>query len=439
MVANVNKQTSTTMSIRLDDSEDNISTHRSGSTLDIDSQSVSTESNSRSFQDTYYYKIIKFFSKFKILYVPILNWALLTFFITMLYKLILKYNTMYETNVLLTTITANVLLYGLSDTLAQNISCFLAMVQQKNNQRTREGSIGSIQLGNYSNAFSDQPDELALYTDFGDTTVQNNHGHHSQLEGQHFQKLSKQTDKDIFNFHRFVGFMFWGFVMAFVQICWYWVLNHFYTQEPTFVSVLERVMSDQLCSELRIRKKSPKLLDAIQNILQFAILVMLIFLIPQNSIMLGFTKRTEIEEFDQGFEERASKPSGFNLKIGFLVIYLSSLMFLLSSNYFEAQLPTKVASFDIEYYQNPSSVLEKIFEITEEGTVKVIEPSLYIDEHQTRLDMMIYEYYNDSSSVNETELNAFSTGLIFLQELESPFKNYFGLNGDLYYDIVDFS
>lgn len=246
MVANVNKQTSTTMSIRLDDSEDNISTHRSGSTLDIDSQSVSTDCNSRSFQDTYYYKIIKFFSKFKILYVPILNWALLTFFITMLYKLILKYNTMYETNVLLTTITANVLLYGLSDTLAQNISCFLAMVQQKNNQRTREGSIGSIQLGNYSNAFSDQPDELALYTDFGDTTVQNNHGHHSQLEGQHFQKLSKQTDKDIFNFHRFVGFMFWGFVMAFVQICWYWVLNHFYTQEPTFVSVLERVMSDQL-------------------------------------------------------------------------------------------------------------------------------------------------------------------------------------------------
>ncbi|ODQ60487.1 hypothetical protein WICANDRAFT_54438 [Wickerhamomyces anomalus NRRL Y-366-8] len=207
------------MSIRLDDSEDNISTHRRGSTLDIESQSVSTESNSRSFQDTYYYKIIKFFSKFKILYVPILNWALLSFFITMLYKLILKYNTMYETNVLLTTITANVLLYGLSDTLAQNISCFLAMVQQKNNQRTREGSIGSIQLGNYTNAFSDQPDELALYTDF---------------------------DEDIFNFHRFVGFMFWGFVMAFVQICWYWVLNHFYTQEPTFVSVLERVMSDQL-------------------------------------------------------------------------------------------------------------------------------------------------------------------------------------------------
>lgn len=186
------------------------------------------------------------------------------------------------------------------------------------------------------------------------------------------------------------------------------------------------------------KKTSPKLLDAIQNILHFTILVILIFLIPKNSIMLGFTKRTEIEEVDQGYEERASKPSGFNLKIGFLVIYLSSLMFLLSSNYFEAQLPTKVASFDIEYYQNPSSVLEKIFEITEEGTVKVIEPSLYIDEHQARLDMMIYEYYNDSSSVNETELNAFSTGLIFLQELESPFKNYFGLNGDLYYDIVDF-
>lgn len=174
-----------------------------------------------------------------------MNWAILTVYIILLYKLILKYSEMYEKNVLLTTITANVLLYGLSDTLAQNLSCFMAMLQQKN-QRNRTSSISSIQLGSYQpNVFKDQPDD-ALYTDYGDTTVINNHGHNSHLEGHNFQKLSKQTDKDIFNFYRFVGFMFWGFVMSFVQVCWYWVLNHFYTTEPTFVSVLERVMSDQM-------------------------------------------------------------------------------------------------------------------------------------------------------------------------------------------------
>lgn len=230
------------MSIRLEDSEDSSSIHRhSGG--DVESQSVASLSNK--YEQTYYYRIIKFLSKFKVFYIPIINWTILTVFIILLYKLILKYSEMYEKNVLLTTITANVLLYGLSDTLAQNLSCFMAMVQQKN-QRNRTSSISSIQLGSYHlTAFKDQPDD-ALYTDFGDSRVINNHGHNSHLEGHNFQKLSKQTDKDIFNFYRFVGFMFWGFVMSFVQVCWYWVLNHFYTTEPTFVSVLERVMSDQM-------------------------------------------------------------------------------------------------------------------------------------------------------------------------------------------------
>ncbi|CCH45511.1 Vacuolar membrane protein [Wickerhamomyces ciferrii] len=243
------------MSIRLED--DNTSIHRHGSIGDLESQTAdgstndenNNMNNNTNNNKTLTYRIIKFLSQFKLLYIPILNWVILIVLMCLLYKLILRYNSMYERTVLLTTITANILLYGFSDTLAQSLYCFLSMM--KNNKRaSRSDSISSIQLANYnggSNFRDEEQNEDLLYTDYGDPTIHNNHGHRNLLQsGESFKKLSHQTDDDVFNFYRFIGFMFWGFVMAFVQVCWYWVLNHFYTTEPTFVSVLERVMSDQL-------------------------------------------------------------------------------------------------------------------------------------------------------------------------------------------------
>lgn len=169
-----------------------------------------------------------------------LNWAILTLFVSLLYKLIYKYESLYEKSPMLTTITSNTLLYGLSDTLAQNLSCFYAMVSN-GNIRLRSHSTASISLHSYR----DQPDD-SFYTDYGDTSSIARQTSNSLIDGTSHQQLSEQTDKDVFNFHRFVGFMFWGFVMSFFQKGWYWVLNHFYNLEPTFVSALERVLSDQL-------------------------------------------------------------------------------------------------------------------------------------------------------------------------------------------------
>jgi protein Mpv17 len=105
---------------------------------------------------------------------------------------------------------------------------------------------GTITLDNYNAMISiDEPDD-SFYTDYGDAVRRQRQNSLQSINSQH-QPLSEQTDKDIFNFHRFVGFTFWGFSMAFVQVAWYWVLNHLFTTDPTFVSVLERVLSDQLC------------------------------------------------------------------------------------------------------------------------------------------------------------------------------------------------
>lgn len=219
------------MSIRLpEDFEPGLTTH------DDDSQSI--VSYNTKLRRTVYYRIIKYLSQFKIFYIPVLNWGILCVYLSLLYKLIQRYETLYEKSVLLTTMTTNTLLFGLSDTLAQSISCFLALVSER-------PYSASVSLDNYQPTVSrDQPDD-SFYADYGDTRSRQRQNSVQSVNSQ-FQLLSKQTDKDIFNFHRFLGFTMWGFAMSFVQVAWYWVLNHLFTADPTFVSVLERVLSDQL-------------------------------------------------------------------------------------------------------------------------------------------------------------------------------------------------
>ncbi|CEP24281.1 unnamed protein product [Cyberlindnera jadinii] len=231
------------MSIRLPDDEENLESHN-----DNDTQSVLSY-NTR-LKRTVSYRIIKYLSQFKFCYIPVLNWLILFFYLSMLYKLIQKYESMYSQNVLITTITTNVLLFGLSDTLAQSISCVVEMIS-RDNQR-HNVSFSTLPMDNYHHHHNhgqgvDQTPDDSFYADYGDTTTRRNRQNSLQsITSMTYQSLSEQTDKDVFNFRRFVGFSCWGFFMAFIQVVWYWVLNHMFTTDPTFVSVLERVLSDQL-------------------------------------------------------------------------------------------------------------------------------------------------------------------------------------------------
>lgn len=218
---------------------------------DVESSNVRDETDNHSIASyntrlrrTMYYRIIKYFSQFKVFYIPVLNWCILCLYLSLLYKLIGKYESMYVNSVLLTTITTNTLLFGLSDALAQSISCLLEMLSRRSHSSM---ALGPIFLENYQHSQqrpSDQPDD-SFYADYGEVPRRQRQNSGLSMSLQ-YQTLSEQTDKDVFNFHRFVGFTCWGFAMAFVQVAWYWVLNHLFTTDPTFVSVLERVLSDQL-------------------------------------------------------------------------------------------------------------------------------------------------------------------------------------------------
>ncbi|CDR44489.1 CYFA0S14e03246g1_1 [Cyberlindnera fabianii] len=235
------------MSIRLPENEEEFTGLPNAAINPSDGQSVI--SFDTKFKESLFYRFIKFQVRFKILYLPPINWIMLGTLMLLLYKLIHRYESMYQNSVLLTTITTNTLLFGFSDTLAQSISCVLEMISQERRARLRSSFTLPISLEQYQPSphlgYRDQPDD-SFYSDYGDTRVSRHRQNSVQSVNSQYQLLSEQTDKDVFNFRRFIGFVFWGANMAFVQVAWYWILNHFFTTDPTLVSVFERVLSDQL-------------------------------------------------------------------------------------------------------------------------------------------------------------------------------------------------
>lgn len=123
--------------------------------------------------------------------------------------------------------------------------------------------------------------------------------------------------------------------------------------------------------------------------------------------------------------------------LSLLTTNILSVLLLISSNYFDAKLPSKVSIEPFEEYSHPSSILKKIYAATENDTVKVIEPVLSIDHTRAVLDIIIFEYYNESSNT-EQDLASYTTGIILLEELDHPFQNYFGLTNDYYYQLNNF-
>lgn len=202
-----------------------------GDATDFNGNTMLSDKQTRSYQ------LLHYLAQFQFCRIPAWNWCIITLFLYMISKLIKNYESMYAESKLLTTITANSLLYGLSDTLAQSISCYIGNRTSESSSSEIESSV--INLDNFHESDT-------MFTDYGDTSSLRRNSRSSLGGGSQYQILIKQTEIDIFNFRRFFGFIFWGFLMAFIQVAWYWVLNHFYTKEPTLVSVLERVLTDQL-------------------------------------------------------------------------------------------------------------------------------------------------------------------------------------------------
>lgn len=158
--------------------------------------------------------------------VPAVNLVIIAVLATFLLKLTTKYNQMYSKSSLFTIVITNLVLYGLSELLAQTLQALDGTAPRFSVQTERE-----IQLDVEEAA---EEDHIDRFIDF--------------LEGEHPAETPSTPAHELayFRFGRLAGFMCWGFVMAFAQTFWYKFL-HIYLRDPKVIEVLRKVMSDQFC------------------------------------------------------------------------------------------------------------------------------------------------------------------------------------------------
>ncbi|RCK66076.1 hypothetical protein Cantr_01756 [Candida viswanathii] len=154
--------------------------------------------------------------------IPVLNFVILLILGIFLIKLTTKYTNLYMKNSLITIITTNLVLYGISETLAQSILCYRSdqpMIAYRLNESDGVGN-GAIVLN--SGVIDDLEEGNVLDDDAVDVVI----------------PLS------FFQFNRLAGFMCWGFIMGFCQ-CWWYKFLQIYSQDPKFIEVVRKVMTDQ--------------------------------------------------------------------------------------------------------------------------------------------------------------------------------------------------
>lgn len=201
--------------------------------------------------------------------VPAINLGIISVLGFFLLKLTTKYNELYMKNSLITIMVTNLVLYGISETLAQTLLCYNASVPRltitlNDNHTSVSFNSNDISFGDRSNEEYEientvaEPDDsiddanLDRFLDYlrsADSQSINSESNNS--DGANFESnlsnmLSTSMPLTYFRFSRLAGFMCWGFIMSFFQ-CWWYKFLQIYSKHPQFIEVLRKVMLDQFC------------------------------------------------------------------------------------------------------------------------------------------------------------------------------------------------
>ncbi|AET40646.1 uncharacterized protein Ecym_6264 [Eremothecium cymbalariae DBVPG len=204
----------------------------------------------RSWQDRFI-EIFERFRRSRVFQVPIVHCILLTVWLVLLTKFWGVYGGIYKRSALLATYCSNILLFGLSDLLAQCISCVMAsqidpVPRVINN--TAKNIMMHLQRRDPSESLfedeemDDEVDNVSVFNDYGPQRAA------VGIYDPDDMGLDFGAEQAIqnFNLYRWACFVAWGWFMANFQVPWYIILNYLFTEDPTVVQVLERVLSDQL-------------------------------------------------------------------------------------------------------------------------------------------------------------------------------------------------
>ncbi|SGZ55424.1 CIC11C00000000187 [Sungouiella intermedia] len=198
--------------------------------------------------------------------VPAINLGIISVLAFFLLKLTTKYNELYMKNSLITIIVTNLVLYGISETLAQTLLCYKSesprlSIRLNDTQTTVSFNSDDISFGNTNNeeyeveetAPADIDDTIDdenvdRFLDYLRSTDTESINSESANFGTNLTQQLLTTSMPItyFQFGRLAGFMCWGFIMSFFQ-CWWYKFLQIYSKHPQFIEVLRKVMLDQFC------------------------------------------------------------------------------------------------------------------------------------------------------------------------------------------------
>ncbi|KAK9370055.1 hypothetical protein V1509DRAFT_561672 [Lipomyces kononenkoae] len=155
-------------------------------------------------------------------YAPLLNWTVILVFLVFIIRLILIFDAVVKVNPLVIMSVSNVLLFGLSDVLAQTV---VTIAENYANSR-RSSSLG------VTNSEKPLPDG----TPFGRTS-----SHVFVTSAANYAPAS-------FRFDRVIRFATWGFLLSTFQFKWLELLHVWIpiSDDGVVVPVLLRVLADQL-------------------------------------------------------------------------------------------------------------------------------------------------------------------------------------------------
>ncbi|KAG7195536.1 uncharacterized protein KQ657_003299 [Scheffersomyces spartinae] len=196
--------------------------------------------------------------------IPMINFVIMMVLGFFLFKLTTKYTGLYMKSSLVTIIVTNLVLYGVSETLAQSILSYKPdqpligfrlfddqVVSTFSPRLPRFLFMGNSQYG---------PENTRIYNDDGnnDDEVEDDdegidrfldylRGDNDEIRRDYnASPLSPVIELSFYLFSRLAGFMCWGFVMSFAQ-CWWYKFLQIYSRDPKFIEVLRKVMTDQFC------------------------------------------------------------------------------------------------------------------------------------------------------------------------------------------------
>lgn len=178
--------------------------------------------------------------------VPLVNFVIIGVLGFFLLKLTTKYTGLYMKNSLITIIVTNLVLFGISETLAQTLLCYKAnapIISLIFDNNTRDflsfNSNDILTDGTFPN---NEVDDLERFVDYIDNESTHEDVALNDYDGN---PLHNPIELSYFKFSRLAGFMVWGFIMAFCQ-CWWYKFLQIYSKDPKFIEVLRKVLTDQL-------------------------------------------------------------------------------------------------------------------------------------------------------------------------------------------------